>query len=305
MSSAADKLAFGGENLTAYAGERDRDPLARVVSLGDRAARTGTIIGLLLALSSHGYASARAMMALFDMQHAVGEIRQGLHEYFWTEYDIDLTPKDQEKPKPEEKPPEPEPEAPPEPVPAPKEKAPAKEEDPYDPPPAPAQAAKVLTQEPDSDEPMDMTGQGFVTGDGTGPGYGMVSAAGTAKTPTFDRNASLSGKEGGTGTGSSAPPPPPGPDLSKPAGLVGGTGWDCPFPPEADAEQIDQATVQIVVTVRPDGSPQSVKVMNDPGNGFGRAARLCALGRRYTPPLDRTGTPILGVTPPINIRFTR
>lgn len=304
MSSA--KVAFGGPNLGSYAGQgRDRDPLARVISLGDRAARTGAIIGLFLALSTHGYASARAMLALFDMQHAVGEIRHGLHEFFWTEYDIDLTPKDQDKPKEEEKPPEPEPQAPPEPVPqAPKEKAP--EKDPYEePPPAPAQAAKVLTQEPDPDEPVDMTGQGFVTGDGSGPGFGMVSAAGTAKTPTFDRNASLSGKEGGKGTGQGGPPPPQGPDLSKAAGLVGSSAWDCPFPPEADAEQIDQAVVSIIVTVRTDGTPQSVKVVSDPGTGFGRAARLCALARRYTPALDRTGTPMVSATPPIRVRFTR
>ncbi len=301
MNAASGKVALGS-GLEAYAGERD--PLARVIGLGDRAARTGTIIGLALALSTHGYASARAMMALFDMQHAVGEIRNGLHEYFWTEYDIDLTPKDQDKPKPEEKPPEPEPQAPPEPVAAPKEKAPAKEEDPYDPPPPPSQAAKVLTQEPDPDEPVDMTGQGFVTGDGSGPGFGMVSAAGTGKTPTFDRGASLSGKEGGTGKGSNTPPPQ-GPDLSKAVGLVGSSAWDCPFPPEADAEQIDQAVVSIIVTVRPDGTAQSVKVVSDPGTGFGRAARLCALARRYTPALDRTGTPIVSASPPLRVRFTR
>jgi protein TonB len=63
--------------------------------------------------------------------------------------------------------------------------------------------------------------------------------------------------------------------------------------------------VSIIVTVRADGTPQSVKVVSDPGTGFGRAARLCALARRYTPALDRTGTPMVSATPPIRVRFTR
>lgn len=305
MSSAANRVAMGGRDFHRTA-EHDRDPLAPVVALGNRAMRTGSAIGLVLALLSHGYASARAMTALFDMRRAVGEMRQGMHEFFWTEYDIDLTPKDEIKPKPEEKPPEPEPEAPP-PLPTPKaENAPAKEEDPYDTPPPPSQAAKVITQEPDPDEPLDMTGQGFVSGDGSGPGYGMVSADGTGKSPTYNKAAALGGKEGATGTGKPGPPPAPtGPDLSKAANVAGSSAWDCPFPPEADAEQIDQALVSIIVTVRADGSPQSVKVVNDPGYGFGRAARLCALSRRYTPALDRTGTPMVAATPPIRVRFTR
>ena len=60
-----------------------------------------------------------------------------------------------------------------------------------------------------------------------------------------------------------------------------------------------------MVTVRPDGSPLSVKVVSDPGHGFGRAARMCALGRRYTPGLDREGKPMVGTLGPINVRFTR
>jgi len=306
MSSAAKRLTMRGNNLHRTADD-DRDPLAPVLALGNRAAKTGTIIGLLLALVSHGYASARAMTALFDMQHGINEIRASLHDYFWTEYDIDLTPKDEDKPKPEEKPPEPEPEPePPPPTPAPKEPAPQEEKDPYDEPPPPSQAAKVLTQEPDPDEPVDMTGQGFVSGDGSGPGYGMVSGDGKGKEATYNKGASHDGKEGGTGTGAKPPPPPPGPDLSKPAGLVGSSSWsDCPFPPEADAEQIDQAAVTLIITVRPDGSPQSVKVSSDPGYGFGRAARICALAKRYKPALDKTGTPILAATPPIRVRFTR
>jgi protein TonB len=280
----------------------DRDPLAPIFALGNRAAKTGTIIGLTLALVTHGYASGRAMTALFDMQRAIREMRTGLHDFFWTEYDVDIPPEQKVEEKKEEPPPEPEPE----PEPAPKLDKPApKEEDPYEDktPPPPSQAAKVLTAKEDPDEPVDMTGQGFVTGDGTGPGYGMVSAEGTGKAPTYNKGASLDGKEGGTGT--KPAPPPPAPDLSRAPTLVGSTTWDCPFPPEADAEQIDQAFPTVMVTVRPDGTPQSVKVVFDPGYGFGRAARVCALGRRYSPALDKAGQPTAGVVGPIRIRFVR
>lgn len=288
------------QGLRARSTDQDRDPLAPIFALGNRAANTGMVIGLMIALVTHGYASARAMTALFDMQRGIREMRQDLHDFFWTEYDVDIPPAQKAEEKKEEPPPEPEPE------PAPKLDKPApKEDDPYEDktPPPPSQAAKVLTAKEDPDEPVDMTGQGFVTGDGTGPGFGMVSAEGTAKTPTYNKGASLDGKEGGTGT--KPPPPPPAVDLSKAPSLVGSTNWDCAFPPEADAEQIDQAVASVVVTVRPDGTVQSVKVVDDPGYGFGRAARICALARRFSPGLDRTGQPTTSVTPPIRVRFTR
>ncbi|MDI1479221.1 energy transducer TonB [Polyangium sp. y55x31] len=286
MSSVAGKFELEGG-----------DPLAHVVRLGHRAGQTGMGIGLVFALTSH--VSVLAVMPLFDTEGAAFEESH-------VEYDIALPPEEKEEPRPEEKPPEPapEPEAPPSPAPVLKENTPTKAPNPESPPP-PSQAAKVLTQEPDPEEPVDMTGQGFVTGNGAGPGYGMVSAAGTASAPTYNKGASLDGKEGGKGTGPVTPPAPQGPDLSKPPGLAGSSAWDCPFPPEADAEQIDQAVVSIVVTVRADGSPQSVNVVSDPGHGFGRAARLCALSRRYTPALDRSGTPRVAATPPIRVRFTR
>jgi protein TonB len=134
-----------------------------------------------------------------------------------------------------------------------------------------------------------------------------VSAQGTATAPTWNPNAKVGGTPGGTGTGEvrAPPPPPPKKDLSKPAGLVGGTNWSCPFPPEADAEQIDHAVAVVMVTVRPDGTPLTVKVVSDPGYGFGRAARICALGRRYTPGLDRDGNPTTSTMPPISVSFVR
>jgi protein TonB len=277
-----------------------------VLGLGG-GAHLGGVIALAVALGTHGAVSARALTSLYPMQHAVERMRDGIHDFFWATYDIELPkppPKPDEPPPPP--PPEPVPEPKAEPMPAPKDNTPPPKDDPYDPPPTPAQAAKVLTAPSDPDEPLDLTDKGFVSGDGTGPGYGMVSAQGTGNRPTYNRAASNAGKPGGTGTGApQAPPPPSGPDLSRAPGLVGGANWTCPFPPEADVDGVDQAVASVVVTVRPDGTPLSVKVVSDPGHGFGRAARMCALGRRFTPGLDHAGQPTTSTTPPIKVRFTR
>ncbi|WP_437283178.1 energy transducer TonB [Sorangium sp. So ce375] len=293
------------------AGERRRgaDPLAAVLALGDRASRMGAFLGVTLAVTSHGAASARAIVSgsLRDMRHVVEEMRVGIHDYLWAIYEVDVPPPKVEQPKPPEPepPPAPEPEPVPKVAPPPQAKAPPKD-DPYEPPPAAAAAAKVLTKEPDPDEVLDMTDRGIASGDGQGVGYGQVAGAGTAKAPTFNPSAKVGGVVGGKGTGDPVPPPvPAGPDRSAPAGLVGSSNWGCAFPPESDVDQIDQAKVVIMVTVRPDGSPLSVKVVSDPGHGFGRAARMCALSRRYTPQKDRAGAPVTGTTPPITVNFTR
>lgn len=296
----------GGSAKKARGG--DADPLAAVLVLGDRAVRVGAILGILLAFLTHGAGAARAMASLREMSLSVQEMRAGIHDFLWTMYDVDLEP-----PKPIDKPKEPDPPPAPDPepvaIPAPKAAPAPKEEDPYEPPPAPAQASKIITapEDPAEEKIEDLTDQGFVTGDGTGPGYGVVSAAGTSSAPTWNPHAKVGGTPGGKGTGDVRPPPPPPPtkDLSRSATVAGSTSWDCPFPAEADAEQIDSALVTVVVTVRSDGTPQSVKVISDPGHGFGRQARICALGKRYTPGLDRGGAPITQTTPPIRISFVR
>ena len=165
----------------------------------------------------------------------------------------------------------------------------------------------MLTQKEDPDKIEDLTGNTIVNGEGTAA-FGQQSASGKGDKPVLNPAASLTGVPGGTGTSKGPPPPPPqptGPDLSRAATPSGSTNWSCPFPPEADAEQIDEMRVSLVVTVRPDGTPLSVNVVADPGHGFGRAARMCALTHRFNPTLDRTGQPITGATPPFNVRFTR
>jgi protein TonB len=84
------------------------------------------------------------------------------------------------------------------------------------------------------------------------------------------------------------------------------TQWDdCGFPPEADVEQIDFKRVTLLVTVGTDGRARSVTVVNDPGYGFGRLARQCAMRKRYVPGLDSAGRPVTMTTAPFIVRFTR
>jgi protein TonB len=184
---------------------------------------------------------------------------------------------------------------PPPPPPAPEETA--KPEDPPPvvkapkeaPPPAaaPAQAAKVLTQEPDPNEPVDLTGNTIVQGNADAYAGGTTSANGTS-TRAVRAIASPTGVPNGTG----APPAKPaGPDRSRGLSL-GATEWNAPFPPEADTAQIDDAYVVLQIDARADGTVSAVRVVKDPGNGFGREARRYALGLHLAPALDRDGNPI-------------
>jgi protein TonB len=251
------------------------------------------VLVLLLAMRAH---------YLHEMKELLVDTRAWVHEYFWQMYDV--VPENKPPPPKEIEAPPP-PEAPPEPAaPAPKAAAP---KDPYDAPPPPAQAAKVLTQKDDPDKIEDLTGNTIVNGEGTAA-FGQQSAAGTGDKPVLNPAASLTGVPGGTGTSKGPPPPPPqptGPDLSRAAKPAGSVSWNCPFPPEADADQIDEARALVVVTVRPDGTPLSVTVVSDPGHGFGRAARMCALTQKFAPALDKTGQALTASTAPFGVTFRR
>jgi periplasmic protein TonB len=286
-------------------GRRSGDVVAAV--FGDDGGGIDWFYGsLAVALVLHVFFLGMAIRAhyLHELPEILKETRAFLHEYFWQQYDV--VPENKPPPPKVETPPPPE--APPLPAPAPVAKLPAKaKDDPYEPPPPPAQAAKALTQKEDPDKIEDLTGNTVVTGEGSAS-FGQQSAQGKGDKPVLNPAASLTGTPGGTGTVKGPPPPPPepvGPDRSQAAKPEGSSNWNCPFPPEADADQIDQARVSIVVTVRADGTPASVSVLNDPGHGFGRAARMCALGRRYSAALDRSGSAITASTPPINVTFTR
>lgn len=282
--------------------ERRTSALGPVLDLGRDTVRVGIVLGALLALIPHTYASVRSQVALFDMLHWVQESRRPIHDYFWTFYDIDI-PKSVTQPK-EEPPPPPPPELPA------AQPPPKMNEDPYKeaPPPqapAPAKADDIYNAKDDAQEPLAFPS--MVDNDGArGAGYGVQSNEGKGDKPVTDKNARPGGVENGTGTAAApAPPAAATPDKSRPPTLVGSTSWNCPFPAEADAEGRDSAVATIIVKVRPDGSPESVSVVADPGSGFGRAARSCALTRRYQPGVDRDGNPTTASTPPIRVRFSR
>jgi protein TonB len=304
-ASRSQALALAGGHADFRAGASE--PWGPVLSLGNRAAKYGTIIGIFLAVGTHGIASVQALTALYDMQKGVGFMRESIHEFLWTEYDIDLKPEEKKaEPEKKEEPPPPAPE--PEPIVQQVQKV-APPKDPYEPEKAaPVQAAKVLTAPADPNHIEDLTDKGIVSGDNTGgPLGGQSSAAGTSDVITKNPSVSLTGKPGGTGTGTAPPPPPPPKvNLSRAPNIIGGASWsNCPFPDEADVDQIDYAQVTLIVTVRPDGSPQSVQVASDPGHGFGRAARMCALARKYVAGLDVDGNATTQSTPPIRVTFSR
>lgn len=209
-----------------------------------------------------------------------------------------------EPPPPEPPPPEPEPEPAkaPEPPPAPKPVAlkapkPVREPKPEQaPPPAAAQAAQVMAQEPKPDV-IDF-GDTFVQGNATSYAGGVTEAGGTSKVAVRDANARAHGVPGGQGSAPTAV------DLSREASLAEGTHWDCPFPEEADSEGLDTAVVLLKVQVATNGAVEKVDVAKDPGFGFGREARRCALRKRWQPARDRNGLPI-GKSSTLSVRFQR
>lgn len=273
------------------------DPLARILELMERERRVGMSLGLAGALVVHGAAAAHGYSALLDMSAFAAAIRSAVVDDVRATFAIEVN-----KPPPPPPPPAPEPE--PE-KPQVQQKAPAAPQNTQpEKPPAPAQAAKVLTADPDPSEPLDLTDQGFVSGEGDRFAGGVTTATGTSKTAVRDRNAKPGGVVGGKGTGPVAPPAAPKVDLSR-AAMPTTRSWDCGFPAEADVEQIDFQRVSIVVTVGTDGRAQSVTVLNDPGHGFGNQARQCAMRKSYDVGLNAEGKPVVTMTPPFNVTFTR
>jgi protein TonB len=271
------------------------DPLERVLELDSRSMKWGVIIGICGAFALHIAGATEAARLANGLGRWAHDTRAHVTAYLSHFYDIEMI-NPPPPPPPEEKAPE---EEAPKPVAA--VKAPTRERE--APPPAPAQAGKILTQEPDPNEPVDLTGQGFVTGNADNYAGGVTANTGTSQKAVRSLDAVVGGTPGGTGTKVGAPLS--GPDLSRAPAVSGSSQWDCPFPAEADAEEINYQRVKLLIVVRADGTPQDAKVIGDPGNGFGREARKCALTRRYEPALDREGRPVAGTIPQVNITFQR
>jgi periplasmic protein TonB len=93
-------------------------------------------------------------------------------------------------------------------------------------------------------------------------------------------------------------------DRSRVASLQGGRDWNCQFPAEADDAAIDFAVVTLRISVDPDGHASEISLVQDPGHGFGPAARNCASQRAYLPALNAGGHPTrASIT--VRVRFVR
>lgn len=274
----------------------------RIEQLGAQARQAGGV-ALVAATLAHAGIALYAALRPVEVRLFIEEVQRLTLARLESTYDIEFEP-----PPEEVKPPEPEPEPvapPPEPVvqnvPPP---AAAKEVTPDLAPPAPAtaEAGQVLTAEPDPDAPLDLTGEGFISGTGTRFAGGVTSGDGTATIAVRQLNARPDGVPGGRGTAPAAPAV----DLSRPARPAASSGWnDCGFPPEADAEQVNEGRVTLVVVVDANGRAKSANAVADPGYGFGARAERCALRKSFEPALDRFGKPKVGPTAPFMVRFTR
>lgn len=162
-------------------------------------------------------------------------------------------------------------------------------------PAAPAEAGSIVAREPDADSPVDLTGETFVTGSARAYAGGVTASSGTSHTAVAARDLDPR-----------ATPGAPAPATSRATAVsLADQTWSCPWPREAEAEQIDRQAVVIRVIVSADGEVDAVKVLSDPGHGFGAAAAACAVRTRFAPARDPEGRPIRAASPPIRVTFTR
>jgi protein TonB len=158
-------------------------------------------------------------------------------------------------------------------------------------PAAPAQAGQLAAA---STSPLDFTGSAFVVGSGPSYAGGSTTTAGTSRKPA---TGAVAVAPNGTGDGAAR-------SRARPVSLDQ-AAWNCPWPAEADARQVDQETVVIRVAVGIDGRADRVDVLQDPGFGFVTAARQCALTTRFGAARNPAGDPIAALSPPIRVHFFR
>ena len=275
--TAGEGGASGGSSAVSLS---PRDPFARVFSLGQRA--LGVVI--LTQLTFMGFSVE--VHALVAGLHFAPPPRPAA---VVDETPIDVT-LETPPPPPEPPPEEPSPEEKPSAVPTPPQAA------------AAAQAAQVIAAIPNPNKPEDFSAWTIPTGTASSYAGGNTEENGTSSTAVRTAHVAPNGVPGGQGTGMQPQvvAPPPKVSHARAAGLTS-RDWRCPFPPEADTAQVDEAVVSIEVAVKADGTPASVRILSDPGNGFGRMAYQCAMRQRFTPALDLDGNPVPGVVrPPVH-----
>src|SRR5262245_45864857 len=86
--------------------------------------------------------------------------------------------------------------------------------------------------------------------------------------------------------------------FDRPPGSIGSSSMEyrsvCYLFDAAANAGISNATVQIVVDVRADGTPGLITVANDPGFGLVKAAVSCAKEKKYTSARDAEGRVVSG-----------
>jgi len=155
----------------------------------------------------------------------------------------------------------------------------------------PAQAGQLAAV---SSEPADFTGMAFIVGSGTSYAGGATTSTGTSRKAALVAVAPEATGNRPSSVSSRAHPV-----------ALDQSAWNCPWPAEADTEQVNEQTVVLQASVRADGRADRVEVFSDPGFGFGTAARLCALRTRFEPAHDSAGQPIPAQSPPIRVHFFR
>lgn len=169
-------------------------------------------------------------------------------------------------------------------------------------PPRSASSANTLAAKDRSSEPapgpnlpLDLTGETVVL----------------ASTSTTSGGSGRADGDGARGDGPGGAPRGNGPTTGTgPVDRSGGVSlaeksWACPWPHEADTQQIDEQVVVIKVVVGPEGRVESATLVSDPGHGFGAAAIACALHTRFVAARDRDGRPVRSESPPVRVQFTR
>ena len=277
------------------------DLFRRLTNVGTRHERLASLLAMGLAFVVHAGVGGVAITTPFEIGEFVEQVRASARTRAAVMFEIDAEPAPEPEASPEPEP-EPEPEPPPEPIPNQPVNVPTDQPTTEAPAPAAAEAGAVLTADPEPDAPLDLTDQGFISGTGTRFAGGTTAATGTSATAVRNPGAVAQGQPNAKGTEPGAPPVV---NRSRPAGLGGVSQWKMPFPAEADAENINQAVVRMVVVVGPDGRPKSVTLLSDPGNGFGREAKRFAMTQMYEPPLDANGKPTTAPSPPFAVRFKR
>ena len=253
----------------AWAPRQAKNPLDRVLDIGGEKSMRVFAAAIVLTIAFHGVAAVRTALIHAEMiawtLRLDGVINQKLAQQVDIDTDRPEQPKIVEEKKEEVEP---------------IQKMVAKQDAPV----AAAKASQILAAK--DDDVMDFTKDVYTVGSSDRFSGGDTRSDGTNDKAVSAPHVAATG----TGNGQAAPPAQVmAVDLSRTASLAGSGEWRCPFPPEADADQVDEASAIIEVVVGADGKAARASILQDPGHGFGREARSCAMRESYVPALDRDG----------------